>query len=394
MNINIKHKAVLISFLFTSFQALAEVNTREIERKLTIVRARISNTEKEVQTSSQELTNRAKTVKEIELEVAKLDKGQKEGEEKLKKINKELESISLQLDDGRAQLQIKRSNFVTRLRGMYKARHGLPALSFIFESRDVHSLYRRASYMQKLIVEDRSQLSDYEGLLKTLAETERARQSYFKEEQEVVDRVKSLKSEQERKRMEEAKAAKELKDQVDSRKVLIVALQKQEEEFENILQGLMGGNVSSTTTVPESEDKPAITEEKSVISKRSVFFPVPGTIVQHFGKQKHSDYKEVIDVKGIEMSASSGSLVRAIAEGSVVFSSTLPGFGNVVIIEHPSKYYSLYGRIMEPVPIGKVLEKGDSVGVTSDKDEKGRNFYFELRKNGVPLNPEDYLRRG
>jgi len=390
----VKQLLFITIFVLLTFTGLAisEANSKDIQRKLTLIRAQISETEKEVTTHTAALKSKAKVVRDIESEVAKLDKGQKEGEQRVVKISKELESISLQIEDGKFQLNIKRSNFLSRLRGMYKSRRGLPALSFIFNSEDVHALYRRASYMQKLIEEDHNQLSEYEGLLKTLAETELARQSFFKEEKVVLDRVKILKADEVKKNLEVAKATRELNDQIDNRKFLIVSLKKEEDEFESILQGLMGG--SSDTENPILENKTEPIEEKSVIAKKSIFYPVPGTVLQHFGKQKHSDYKEVINVKGIEMSVSSGSLVRVIAQGAVVFSSTLPGFGNVVIVEHPAKYYSLYGRIKEPVPIGKALEKGDSIGVTTEKDEKGRNFYFELRKNGVPLNPEEYLRRG
>ncbi len=385
---------VLLGSVFLCSSAYAELSSKEIQRKLTILRGKIHSIEKEVDSSSLQLESKAKILSDIELEVSKLDKGQRDGELRLKKISKELESISLQLVDGNAQLQVKRANFLTRLRGMYKSRRGLPALSFIFSSENVHSLYRRTSYMQKLIVEDHSQLSEYESLLKTLSETELARQSYFKEEAQVVERIKTLKSDQVKKKLEAAHAARELKEQIENRKLLVASMHKEEEEFESLLSRIMGGDSHNpkVSLTPESVDKPTIVD--NIITKKSVFYPVPGTVVQHFGKQKHSDYKEVVNVKGIEMSAASGSLVRAIADGSVVFSSTLPGFGNVVIVEHPGKFYSLYGRINEPAPIGKALGKGDSVGVTSEKDEKGRNFYFELRKNGVPLNPEDYLKRG
>lgn len=378
--------------LIYSFSVLAEGNVKDIERKLSLVRARIGEAEVELDGSGKQLSEISKVVKGIESEITKLDKSQKDSEKRLNSINKELESISLQIEDGRSQLQIKKRNFVSRLRGMYKSRRGLPALSFIFKSEDVHALYRRATYIQKIIEEDHNQLAEYEALLTTLKDTELARQSFFKEEKEVVDRIKSLKSEQVKKKLEDAKVSRELRDKMESRKMLIASLRKEEAEFDRILQGLMGGTGDGTETQPD--DKVVVKEENNFIQKKSVFYPVPGTVIQHFGVQKHSDYKEVINIKGIEMSVAEGSIVRSIAEGSVVFSSTLPSFGNVVIIEHPGKYYSLYGRIKDPAPIGKALGKGDSVGSTTAKDEKGRNFYFELRKNGVPLNPEEYLRRG
>jgi septal ring factor EnvC (AmiA/AmiB activator) len=387
-------KFLIILFLsFLSFGSLkAEKSVKDIERQISLVRARIGQAELEVESSASQLRIISKSVKELEQEIAKLDKSQNEAEKRLNKINKELESISLQIEDGRSQLQVKRTNFISRLRGMYKSRRGLPALSFIFKSEDVHSLYRRANYIQKVIEEDHNQLAEYEALLTTLKDTEIARQSYFKEEREVVERIKLLKAEQVKKKLEDAKVSRDLRDKMESRKVLLASLNKEEAEFEKILKGLMGGSDEQAVIEPPKDDKAVI--EQGTIQKKSVFYPVPGTVIQHFGVQKHSDYKDVINIKGIEMSVAEGSLVRAIAEGSVVFSATLPGFGNVVILEHPGKFYSLYGRIKDPVPLGKALGKGDSVGSTTSKDEKGRNFYFELRKNGVPLNPEEYLRRG
>ena len=96
--------------------------------------------------------------------------------------------------------------------------------------------------------------------------------------------------------------------------------------------------------------------------------------------------------KGVEFSSSPNSDVHVVLGGKVVFAGVMPGYDQVIVVEHGGRSYSLYGRlggvVVKP---GDVLEKDQKIATTSTPDEKGRNFYFEVRKNGVPVNPETVL---
>jgi septal ring factor EnvC (AmiA/AmiB activator) len=72
----------------------------------------------------------------------------------------------------------------------------------------------------------------------------------------------------------------------------------------------------------------------------------------------------------------------------------MPGYDTVVIIDHGERSYSLYGRLGKShVKQGDLVQRRDVIGVTSAADSKGRNFYFETRKNGAPVDPGSVLSR-
>lgn len=119
--------------------------------------------------------------------------------------------------------------------------------------------------------------------------------------------------------------------------------------------------------------------------------PVRGPIVVHFGTPRQNGG---LRWQGITFRSSVGSPVRAIAAGTVVYAGTLRGYGQIMILDHGNGLLSLYGHIQgmlrsvnQHVAAGEQLA---SVGQDPDQEESG--LYFELRKNGRPVDPLHYLR--
>jgi septal ring factor EnvC (AmiA/AmiB activator) len=125
-----------------------------------------------------------------------------------------------------------------------------------------------------------------------------------------------------------------------------------------------------------------------------IVYPVRGEVVQRFGKTKVTDFADMIFSKGFEYKTAEGSQVRAVLGGRVAFAGEMPGYDTVVIIDHGARSYSLYGRLGKSfVSKGDLIGQKEPVGVTSVPDERGRNFYFETRKNGTPVDPSGVLAR-
>ena len=101
----------------------------------------------------------------------------------------------------------------------------------------------------------------------------------------------------------------------------------------------------------------------------------------------------MVFVKGLEFNARPGARVSAVAAGKVVLNQVLPGFGNVVIVDHGERYYTLYGRLASGLSrVGDVVKKGEVVGVVGEPDKRNRNFYFELRIKGKPVDPLGFFK--
>ncbi|MCC2597714.1 peptidoglycan DD-metalloendopeptidase family protein [Pusillimonas sp. MFBS29] len=99
--------------------------------------------------------------------------------------------------------------------------------------------------------------------------------------------------------------------------------------------------------------------------------------------------------RGIVLQAPEGRAIRAIAGGRVVYASWLSGFGNIMIVDHGAKYLSVYAYNQSLLKrVGDIVAEGDTiatVGATGGQVESG--LYFEIRHQGVPVNPLLWLKQ-
>lgn len=114
-------------------------------------------------------------------------------------------------------------------------------------------------------------------------------------------------------------------------------------------------------------------------------WPADGVVMKRFGRQSSS---------GMELSLPEGEAVRAVHDGTVAFADQFTGYGNLVIVDHGDRAYSLYGHL------GSLsVRRGEHVGATGTVGLAGRNpagnpsLYFELRIDGKPVDPLQWLKR-
>lgn len=371
-----------------SYVSFADDLSLNPEKELKLVKIKIAQSQNEILKLRKSYEEAQKNLSKKEGELQKLKKEEVSGIESLLKLSSKIDSLTLQMKDVSEQIEDQKGSFKDRMSSIYKTRRKLSPLSFLFLSSGVHSFYRRANYLRRLVENDSNQIKEFELLLSTLKLTSDELLRLKEEETTVLDQVKNLKVEVTKKQLEEARLSREVSIKLEKTKESLEIFRAQEQEFERILQGLTGGG---DQTLVETKFSPIPLPS---FSSRSLPFPVEGTIVQHFGKQKHDEFSEIIFVKGIEVAAAVDSDVRSVSEGKIVFSSELPGFGNVIIIEHPGKYFTLYGRIIPTKSSGDLVKSSEVLGKTSEPDQRGRNLYFEIRQEGKPKNPELYLAKG
>ncbi|HPS00130.1 MAG TPA: M23 family metallopeptidase [Candidatus Sumerlaeota bacterium] len=98
--------------------------------------------------------------------------------------------------------------------------------------------------------------------------------------------------------------------------------------------------------------------------------------------------------KGTDIAVSEGSRVYAAAPGVVVKSGSSWSQGNYVVLSHgggyETSYYHLYDRA---VPVGKQVRAGQLIGHSGDTGiSTGPHLHFQIEKNGIPVNPANYVR--
>ena len=120
-------------------------------------------------------------------------------------------------------------------------------------------------------------------------------------------------------------------------------------------------------------------------------WPVAGSLLASFGGRLPDGRRS----DGVLIGASAGTTVKAVADGTVVYADWMTGYGNILIIDHGNGYMSLYAHndgLLKDA--GDAVKRGDSVasvGTSGGQDSPA--LYFELRRNGAPVNPAGWLTR-
>jgi murein DD-endopeptidase MepM/ murein hydrolase activator NlpD len=96
---------------------------------------------------------------------------------------------------------------------------------------------------------------------------------------------------------------------------------------------------------------------------------------------------------GIDFRGHSGGPVKCTASGRVIFAGRAGGYGNCVRIKHPNNLETWYGHLSKiKVKEGQRVTVGDLIGkVGSTGRSTGPHLHYEIRKNGKPVNPKQYL---
>ncbi|TMQ69798.1 MAG: M23 family metallopeptidase [Candidatus Eisenbacteria bacterium] len=126
----------------------------------------------------------------------------------------------------------------------------------------------------------------------------------------------------------------------------------------------------------------------------SLDWPVRGTLVGRFGPETHPRFGTTINNNGVDIAATIGTPVRAVAKARVEYTSEdYASYGPIVILNHGDGYFTLYAHLSEIlVTVGQEIPAGQIIGRVGDTGSlKGPELHFEVRKGGTALNPEDWL---
>ncbi len=115
-------------------------------------------------------------------------------------------------------------------------------------------------------------------------------------------------------------------------------------------------------------------------------WPTSGRINVEFGAKPGTG-------TGVLINGKTGQAVYAAASGKVVYAgSGLIGYGQLIILKHNETYLSAYGyNASLLVKEGQDVKKGQRIATMGEGPERKPRLHFEIRRNGKPVNPRQYL---
>lgn len=124
-------------------------------------------------------------------------------------------------------------------------------------------------------------------------------------------------------------------------------------------------------------------------------WPVEGRLLGGYGERTDPFSGEGAMHTGVDISAPTGTPVRATADGIVKFASWSSGYGQLVVVDHGGGFETYYAHLSRfAVIAGQEVRRGDQVGaVGSTGRVTAPHLHYEVRIGGAPVNPHTYLAR-
>lgn len=278
-----------------------------------------------------------------------------------------------------ADAQRQRPDVEARLVRLYKlGRAGYWRLLLDVHSlREVGRAYRTAAALGRI---DRDRVEEHRRTLAALS-TERATLQARARELERLEREARRASDA----VEAAVAARgRLVQQIDERRDLNAQLAGELQEAQRKLQATLA-------QIAAGHDAPPAALPLRPF-RGGLPWPADGVVSSRFGTVAHGG--PASSKNGIRLSLPEATAVRAIYDGVVAYAGPFSGYGNLLIVDHGDKAYSLYGHLE-----GLSVKKGDrvdastTVGLTGRDPAGNPSLYFELRVDGAPVDPLQWLKR-
>lgn len=373
MSLIVRALVLLVLLPVSVFGAEQQENRARLEQ----IRQRIEQTSKSLEAQQQQELSLLRdlavintSLQEIDRRIVSLQRQQREGEKKIKVVRTEI-------NQGKQELRQQERRLQKRLTALYKEGN-TGTLKVLFSAESPMELAEQYEYLSRILAHDKEMMAEFREVLT--------------QQQSRLARIEKLQQQQE-KRLNDEKA--ERVDARSARKLqaqLLSKVRNNKSQLNAELQSLQEKARRLEDLVNQLGRQKDNSGQKFAALKGRLPWPLPGTLLVGFGTQKNPEFGALYESRGIEIAASKGAKIRAVAPGTVVFASWFKGYGNLLIVAHDGGYHTLYAQADSLLKdIGERVEAGEPVALVGLPGAQGG--YFEIRHNGAPVNPLTWLVR-
>lgn len=373
----------LIYFILFGLAVNGWADLDENRNRLKQIQQRIENAQVDLQHKqksevqfSRELALLQRTLERIDRRISALKKDQRQ-------VAADIEQQQSQVEAGKKTLRAIGRRLERRLVALYKEGEVGP-LKILFSADSPSELVQQYHYLTRVVAHDRELLGEYRQAItfqqQRLTELEALqRQKVALLEQEEQQRQTAADG-----RKMQARLLKQVKSEQKQLQQELSVLQEKASRLQGLIKRLQQEKIVQP---PQSAGAARFVEGKGRLG-----WPVNGRVLIGFGTKEDKALGTYYESNGIEIAVAPGTSIQAVADGKVVYADWFNGYGNLIILSHAGGYHSLYAQAAE-----LVKSSGDSVraGEVLGKSGLGGrdSIYFEIRQQGSPVNPLQWLQR-
>jgi len=379
----------LIIFTGITFERLC-ADDDDVEARIDRLRKEIERTRTELEKEEKELKNIRDSKQRVFKEIEVIDKKVSTLSRDLRKLGQEKSSLTVELNKSKSQLAAAvrdmnafRQKYSERLVRMYK-RLRVSDLEILLSSVSFTEFMRRMRMLSLIASQD----SKYLGLMKDKNRTIEQNNDNLTRKINLNKKMQSAISQQQ----------KELNGAHQKKLALIQSLLSDEEMLKAFREEHNRYIANREKIISEVIRRSRAKIDPGGINlaklKGLLDPPVKGRIVIPYGKIRDSITKTEIFNSGIDFAVREGTEVRCIADGMVLMTSFMRGYGNFIMIGHNPDYVSIYANLQEiQVFEDSRVVKGQVIGLSGQTGSlEGPKLHFELRKGSIPDNPGNWLK--
>ena len=378
--LNIKIRFILpfiLLVLASATHSETEEDTQAKATELESLRIRIKDVETRIKGAKDEADKLQKELRDNEITTAETLTRLHDIELGISKKRAELEELKFEQVEHEQTLEQEKQELTHQIRSAYQIGRN-DYIKLILNQEDPTTVGRALAYYDYHNRARTERINQVKSTLDNIA----AIQTSIRQE---TTKLESLKSDYEIKlsdfhsyRATRRDIVARLQKYIDEQGVELNTLQENERELGNLFQGL---KEDKAVTIEMFEDMPPFNTLQGKLS-----WPVKGKLLKKFGANKKGGS---LKWQGVLIDAESGTSVKAVSTGKVVFADWFRNLGLLIIIDHGDGYMSLYGHNQNLLKnTGDWVLAGEQIATVGDSG--GQNdtaLYFEIRKGAEPLNP-------
>jgi len=312
---------------------------------------------------------------------------------KLAKLEKELAATEAELIVTEKALAYKRAVFNKRVTAIYK-KGTTSTLEVLLGASDLGDLFRRIGYVEMIARHDAKLVADvYE--IKVAAEKHRDR---LETDRKVVARDRLVLIDQEnevRKAGKQVAAKHELfRNELKRQENMLARIEREQNRLKITEDMLESSSRLVAAQIRTLEQGGSIDHAYSRrISGVGFMKPSSESITSGYGMRRHPILGYSRMHTGVDFGAAHGSPIYASHSGTVIVAGRMGGYGKTVVISHGGGLSTLYAHNSQlRVGVGRDVERGDVIANAGSTGlSTGPHLHFEVRVNGSPQNPMNWL---
>ena len=356
---------------------LISVEVRSPEERLKILRQQLKEQKEKIAELKFEKTDILRNIQELDKEISLNAELINVLKRKKEITNEEKKNIELLMNEIHYRLQEKREILADRIKEIYI--HGpLHPIEVILLSYSFSDAVKRVKFLTIIADQDKRVLKEVERLETRLSLQKERIEKKATTLDEILYEVKDQETALEKTKNEKNQYLSEIEGESQKAVAMSKEMEKAMEDLEKLIRSL-----SRQESAPGSK----------YFSEKIIALPVNGIVTGYFGKKREERYGTETINRGIDIEVPLGTNVEAVAPGRVVYNDHFLGYGKMVLIEHGDGLISLYSHLASSsVENGTEVQAGDIIGkVGQTGSVKKPSLHFEIRKNGIAVNPFNYI---